>query len=108
LNFDDTQYEHIVEKEEKEEQEEVVNENLYKTVDELELSVRSMNCLEKAGIKYIGDLVVRTEHEMLKQKNFGRKSLQEIKDTLKSMGLRLGMDLPNFDPEKYKPVDNEK
>ena len=59
-----------------------LNENLYKSVDELELSVRAANCLENAGIRYIGELVIRTEAEMLKTKNFGRKTLNEIKTSL--------------------------
>lgn len=70
-----------------------VNEHLDKSVDELELSVRSYNCLKNANIKTIRDLVVRSENEMLKTKNFGRKSLNEIKDILTSMGLSLGMRL---------------
>jgi len=69
----------------------VFNTNLLKSVDELELSVRANNCLKNANIKTIADLVQKTEHEMLKTKNFGRKSLNEIKDILHSMGLRLGM-----------------
>jgi DNA-directed RNA polymerase subunit alpha len=77
-----------------------LNENLYRTVDELELSVRSMNCLQKASIKFIGELVQKSEAEMLKQKNFGRKSLKEIKDILQGMGLRLGMKLDGFDPSQ--------
>jgi DNA-directed RNA polymerase subunit alpha len=68
-----------------------VNENLQKSVDELELSVRASNCLKNAQIKTISELVQKTEHEMLKTKNFGRKSLNEIKEVLHSMGLRLGM-----------------
>jgi DNA-directed RNA polymerase subunit alpha len=68
-----------------------VNENLDRSVDELELSVRSYNCLKNADIKTIRDLVQKTEGEMLKTKNFGRKSLNEIKDILTSMGLSLGM-----------------
>lgn len=67
------------------------NENLLKSVDELELSVRASNCLKNAQIKTISELVQKTEHEMLKTKNFGRKSLNEIKEVLHSMGLRLGM-----------------
>jgi DNA-directed RNA polymerase subunit alpha len=66
-------------------------ETLSRSVDELELSVRSYNCLKNADIKYIGDLVTKTEAEMLKTKNFGRKSLNEIKDLLTEMGLSLGM-----------------
>lgn len=69
----------------------VVNSNLLKSVDELELSVRANNCLKNASITTIADLVQKTEHEMLKTKNFGRKSLNEIKEILHSMGLRLGM-----------------
>jgi DNA-directed RNA polymerase subunit alpha len=69
----------------------VFNDNLLKSVDELELSVRANNCLKNASIKTIADLVQKTEHEMLKTKNFGRKSLNEIKEILYSMGLRLGM-----------------
>jgi DNA-directed RNA polymerase subunit alpha len=70
-----------------------INENLLRKVDELELSVRSANCLQNAGIKYIGELVQRSESEMLKTKNFGRKSLNEIKEILTEMGLSLGMKL---------------
>ena len=70
-----------------------LNEYLWRSVDELELSVRSANCLQNANIHYIGDLVQRTEAEMLKTKNFGRKSLNEIKDILATMGLSLGMRL---------------
>jgi len=68
-------------------------EQLSRSVDELELSVRSYNCLKNANIKSIGDLVVRSESEMLKTKNFGRKSLNEIKDILAEMGLSLGMEV---------------
>jgi DNA-directed RNA polymerase subunit alpha len=78
-----------------------VNENLYRVVDELELSVRSANCLKNANIRLIGELVQKTEGEMLKTKNFGRKSLNEIKDILIEMGLSLGMKLENYDPERY-------
>merc|ERR1712159_815208 len=69
------------------------NKNLFKRIDELELSVRSANCLANAGIKRIGDLVQKTEIEMLKTKNFGRKSLKEIKDVLSEMNLSLNMEL---------------
>lgn len=78
-----------------------LNENLYRTVDELELSVRSANCLKNANIRLIGELVQKTEGEMLKTKNFGRKSLNEIKEILGEMGLSLGMRLDNFDPDRY-------
>ena len=77
-----------------------INENLYRTVDELELSVRSANCLKNAGIKLIGELVSKTEAEMLKTQNFGRKSLNEIKDILSEMGLVFGMKIDGFpDPD---------
>ena len=71
----------------------VANENLDKSVEELELSVRSYNCLKNANIRTIRELVQKTEAEMLKTKNFGRKSLNEIKEILHSMGLSLGMRL---------------
>ena len=70
---------------------EIKNENLNRSVEELELSVRSYNCLKNANIQTIGELVQKTEAEMLKTKNFGRKSLNEIKEILSSMGLSLGM-----------------
>jgi DNA-directed RNA polymerase subunit alpha len=73
-----------------------LNPNLFKSVDELELSVRSANCLQNANIRLIGELVQRTEAEMLKTKNFGRKSLNEIKEVLASMGLELGSKIENF------------
>lgn len=87
-----------------------LNPNLYRKVDELELSVRSANCLQNANIKYIGELCQRSESEMLKTKNFGRKSLNEIKEILTSMGLSLGMQLEGFDvsdAEKFRPKDIE-
>ena len=87
-----------VEEEEDEEQE--FNDNLFKRVDELELSVRSQNCLQNAGIEYIYQLVERSEAEMLKTKNFGRKSLNEIKEILADLELSLGMKLHNFPKHK--------
>ena len=75
------------------------NKNLLKKVDELELSVRSMNCLKNDNIIYIGDLVQKTESEMLRTPNFGRKSLNEIKEVLNSMSLYLGMEIPNWPPD---------
>ncbi len=95
INFDE---EPEPEPEEPEEKEEPINENLYRSVEELELSVRSANCLKNANIGYIGELVQRTEPEMLKTKNFGRKSLNEIKEVLGEMGLSLGMKLESFTP----------
>ncbi len=80
-----------------EETEQQVNENLFRTVEELELSVRSANCLQNAGITYIGELVQKTEAEMLKTKNFGRKSLKEIRDILTEMDLQLGMKIDNWE-----------
>ncbi|MEE2789668.1 MAG: DNA-directed RNA polymerase subunit alpha [Myxococcota bacterium] len=97
INFDE---EAEPEYDEQEPENEILqNENLYRSVDELELSVRSANCLQNANIKLIGELVQRTEAEMLKTKNFGRKSLREIKDILAMMGLTLGMELTGWNPE---------
>jgi DNA-directed RNA polymerase subunit alpha len=81
-----------------EEQPSILNENLYRGVHELELSVRAANCLRNANIRYIGELVQKSEQEMLKTKNFGRKSLNEIKEILQEMGLSLGMKLDGFTP----------
>jgi DNA-directed RNA polymerase subunit alpha len=96
INFDEEIEPEIPEPEVKEEK---INENLLRSVDELELSVRSANCLQNANIRFIGDLVQRTESEMLKTKNFGRKSLKEIKEILAEMGLSLGMKLDNWPPK---------
>lgn len=81
--------------------------NLYRPVEELELSVRSANCLKNANIKYIGELVQKSEVEMLKTKNFGRKSLKEIKEVLASMGLSLDMKIEGFDPANPPPITKE-
>ncbi|MCD6035967.1 MAG: DNA-directed polymerase subunit alpha [Rickettsiales bacterium] len=78
--------------------------NLLRKVDELELSVRSQNCLKNDNIVYIGDLVCKTESEMLKTPNFGRKSLNEIKDVLASMGLRFGMEVAGWPPENIEEL----
>ncbi len=88
----------IVEEEEPKEAEPKrrLNENLFRRIEEIELSVRSANCLENADIKYIGELVQKTEADMLRTKNFGRKSLNEIKELLGEMGLSLGMKLEDF------------
>jgi len=77
-------------------EEEPLNDNLFRSVDELELSVRSANCLQNANITLIGELVQKTDQDMLKTKNFGRKSLKEIKEILATMGLSLGMKLDNW------------
>ena len=79
---------------------EPLNPNLFKSVDELELSVRSANCLQNANIRFIGELVQKTEAEMLKTKNFGRKSLNEIKETLSGLGLSLGMTIDTLPARK--------
>ncbi len=84
-----------------------LNENLYRGVNELELSVRAANCLRNANIRFIGELVQKTEQEMLKTKNFGRKSLNEIKEILAEMGLNLGMKLDNFIPPDQMPERKE-
>jgi DNA-directed RNA polymerase subunit alpha len=81
-----------------------LNRYLLKKVDELELSVRSANCLKNDNIIYIGDLVQKSEAEMLRTPNFGRKSLNEIKEVLSSMGLRLGMDIPGWPPENIEEM----
>lgn len=78
-----------------------LNDNLFRSVDDLELSVRSANCLKNANIRYIGELVVRSEAEMLKTKNFGRKSLNEIKEILAEMGLGLGMKIEGWPPPDW-------
>lgn len=107
INFDEDAEER--EELEPEEEREKFNENLYRTVEELELSVRSANCLKNAGIKLIGELVSRSEAEMLKTQNFGRKSLNEIKDILADMGLTLGMKLEGFpDPEILRRLRGER
>lgn len=95
INFDESK---IKDEPEVEVEDEPLNENLYRSVSELELSVRSINCLQNAKIETIGDLVQKSEQEMLKTKNFGRKSLNEIKVILTDMGLSLGTSLDNFDP----------
>lgn len=82
-----------------------INETLLRSVDALELSVRAANCLENSDIKYIGELVTKSENEMLKTKNFGRKSLNEIKDILMEMGLSLGMTIEGFDPSTLRKND---
>jgi DNA-directed RNA polymerase subunit alpha len=80
------------------------NPALLKKVDELELSVRSANCLKNDNIIYIGDLVQKTESEMLRTPNFGRKSLNEIKEVLSQMGLRLGMEIAGWPPENIEEM----
>ncbi|MFW5878913.1 MAG: DNA-directed RNA polymerase subunit alpha, partial [Myxococcota bacterium] len=102
INFDETEEPAAVE-ETGEAEPAAVNENLYRSVDELELSVRSQNCLQNANIRTIGDLVQKSEAEMLKTKNFGRKSLKEIKEILSEMGLSLGMKLDNWNPRQAAP-----
>jgi len=80
------------------------NRHLLRKVDELELSVRSANCLKNDNIVYIGDLVQKTEGEMLRTPNFGRKSLNEIKEVLATMGLHLGMEVLNWPPENVEEM----
>ena len=99
INFDEPEAEIEVEKEEL-----PFNRNLLKKVDELELSVRSANCLKNDNIVYIGDLVQKTEAEMLRTPNFGRKSLNEIKEVLAKMGIHLGMDTPGWPPENIEEL----
>lgn len=102
VNFDEAEEEEQRRSEETTPSTPSLNENLFKTVDSLELSVRAANCLENANIKFIGELVTKTEAEMLKTKNFGRKSLNEIKDILAEMGLSLGMKIDGFDPSTLR------
>jgi DNA-directed RNA polymerase subunit alpha len=92
INFDEPE-EHVLPDQD---EPEPLNPNLFRPVDELELSVRSANCLQNANIRFIGELVQRTEAEMLKTKNFGRKSLNEIKETLGGLALSLGMTIDNL------------
>ncbi len=100
INFDEPQ---IVTEEEKKD-ELPFNKNLLKKVEELELSVRSANCLKNDNIIYIGDLVQKTEAEMLRTPNFGRKSLNEIKEVLGIMQLHLGMEIQNWPPENIEDL----
>jgi DNA-directed RNA polymerase subunit alpha len=105
INFDETvEPEH----DEGEKASPTLNEHLFRSVDDLELSVRSANCLKNANIRYIGELVQKTEAEMLKTKNFGRKSLNEIKDILGEMGLSLGMKLDGWPPANWNPNEPKK
>ncbi|MBU6141400.1 MAG: DNA-directed RNA polymerase subunit alpha [Proteobacteria bacterium] len=97
INFDVSKIDVPVQKEVLHENE--FNKNLLKTIDELELSVRSYNCLKNENIIYVGDLVAKTESEMLKTANFGRKSLNELKDNLKIMNLSFGMKIANWPPK---------
>jgi len=104
INFDEDQEPELLEEEE-DIPTQSYNENLYRSVEELELSVRSANCLKNANINKIFQLVQRTEAEMLKTKNFGRKSLNEIKEVLNEMGLSLGMKIDGFVPPKEEPIE---
>ncbi len=108
INFDE-ELEPEPDKEAEEQQKRQFNENLYRSVEELEFSVRSANCLKNANINKIYQLVNKTEAEMLKTKNFGRKSLNEIKEVLNEMGLSLGMKLEGFEPleEDVEEVEGE-
>jgi len=93
---------------EEESSESNINPGLLKRIDEMELSVRSYNCLKNENIVYVGDLVGRTEAEMLKTSNFGRKSLNELKDNLKTMGLSFGMKLENWPPKNITDLIKKK
>jgi DNA-directed RNA polymerase subunit alpha len=97
-------FQDIQEQEEQEEEKLPFDIQLLKKVDDLELSVRSQNCLKNDNIVYIGDLVVKTEGEMLKTPNFGRKSLNEIKELLASMNLRFGMEIQEWPPENIEEL----
>ena len=106
INFDEENAEPEIE-ESPESEELPLNENLYRTVEDLELSVRSANCLKNANISFIGELVQRTEAEMLKTKNFGRKSLNEIKQLLEEMELSLGMKIDEWELPEQAPAKAE-
>jgi DNA-directed RNA polymerase subunit alpha len=106
INFDE-QLEPKPDKKTEEQSVPEFNENLYRSVEELELSVRSANCLKNADINKIYQLVSKTEAEMLKTKNFGRKSLNEIKEVLTEMGLSLGMKLEGFAPPEEDTEEGE-
>ena len=103
VNFDEPQEVNIIEKPSEPE----FNKNLLRKVDELELSVRSMNCLKNDNIIYIGDLVQKSEGEMLRTPNFGRKSLNEIKEVLNGMSLYLGMEIPNWPPDNIAELSKK-
>jgi len=106
INFDEN-IEPELEEKEQDNIDKNFNENLYRNVDELELSVRSSNCLKNAQILKIYQLVQKTEGEMLKTKNFGRKSLNEIKEVLTAMDLALGMDLEGFESIEDEQLNNK-
>ena len=103
VNFDEPQEIKIQEQPKEPE----FNQNLLRKVDELELSVRSMNCLKNDNIIYIGDLVQKSEGEMLRTPNFGRKSLNEIKEVLSGMSLYLGMEIPNWPPDNIAELSKK-
>ena len=103
VNFDEPQEVAITESPKEPE----FNRNLLRKVDELELSVRSMNCLKNDNIIYIGDLVQKSEGEMLRTPNFGRKSLNEIKEILNGMSLYLGMEIPNWPPDNIAELSKK-
>ena len=103
VNFDEPQEVSITETPKEPE----FNRNLLRKVDELELSVRSMNCLKNDNIIYIGDLVQKSEGEMLRTPNFGRKSLNEIKEILNGMSLYLGMEIPNWPPDNIAELSKK-
>ncbi|MFB6265134.1 MAG: DNA-directed RNA polymerase subunit alpha [Bradymonadaceae bacterium] len=103
INFD----EEIEPEFEEEEEEPEFDDELLRPIEELDLSVRSYNCLQGAGITHVGDLVQRTDSELLKTKNFGRKSLKEIKDILEEMDLELGTELENWPPSDLEEPDDE-
>ena len=100
INFEEPEHA----REEQQQEDLPFNKNLLRKVDELELSVRSANCLKNDNIIYIGDLVQKTEADMLRTPNFGRKSLNEIKEVLASMGLHLGMEIAAWPPENIEEL----
>ncbi|MDA9818397.1 DNA-directed RNA polymerase subunit alpha [Flavobacteriaceae bacterium] len=104
INFDEEVFESVVESEDKGD---VFDTNLLKSIDELELSVRSYNCLKNENILYIGDLITKTEAEMLKTANFGRKSLNELRDNLRVMNLKFGTSIAGWPPANIETLKKE-
>ena len=105
INFEEEDVHDEKEEKESEQEKKKLYEKLNKHVNELELSVRSINCLQNANIGNIGELVQKTESEMLRTKNFGRKSLNELKEILEEMGLTFGMDILGWTPSEDEPEE---
>ena len=107
INFEETEIQDEEEEKGSEQEKKKLFEKLNRHVNELELSVRSINCLQNASIRTIGELVQKTESEMLRTKNFGRKSLNELKELLDAMGLTFGMDIRGWTPDEADAVPED-